>query len=105
MIRRRLFAALILSLVAAAAQAQLRAIPAEARRGEMRHVQDMIVEVDGKRARLAPGAQIRDAANMIVLPAALPADSAVKYTLDANGMLQRVWIMTPQERAQRDPRK
>ena len=95
-----------LAAAAPAADAQLRAIPAEAKRGEMRHLHDMIVELDGRQTRLAPGAQIRDAFNMIVLPATLPAGSAVKYTLEpSSGMVQRVWIMTPQERAQPDPRR
>jgi hypothetical protein len=102
---RPLIVALALSIGAGTAFGQLRSIPAEAKRGEMRHLQDMIVEIDGRQARLAPGAQIRDASNMIVLPAALPPGAAVKYTVEPNGMVHRVWIMTPLERAQPDPRK
>ena len=95
-----------LAAAAPAADAQLRAIPAEAKRGEMRHLQDMNVEIDGKQARLSPGAQIRDASNMIVLPAALPSGSLVKYLLEpSSGMVQRVWIMTPFERSQPDPKR
>ena len=92
-----------LALFCAAAQAQLRTIPVEANRGEMRHVQGMIVEIDGKRMRLAPGAQIRGPSNLIVLPMALPPGSLVKYTLDAQENLFRAWILTPEEAAQRDP--
>ena len=92
-----------LAFCCAGAQAQLRAIPAEAKRGEIRHVQGMIVEIDGKRLSLAPGAQIRDPDNRIVLPAALPAGVLVKYTLDVQENVFRAWILTPDEAAQRDP--
>ena len=87
--------------VTAAAHAQLRTIPEAAKRGEIRHLQDMVVEISGKRQRLAPGAQIRDAANRIVMPAALPPGAPVKYVVDAAGLVRRVWILTPQEAAQR----
>ena len=92
-------------LFCAGTQAQLRSIPAAAKRGEMRHVQDMIVEVDGKRMRLAPGAQIRGPGNFIVLPMALPPGSLVKYTLDGQENIARVWILTPEEAARPDAGK
>ena len=79
------------------AQAQLRTIPGEAKGGEMRHVQDMIVAINGVQLRLAPGAQIRDVSNRIVFPTALPAGAHVKYLLDHHGQLRRVWILTPEE--------
>lgn len=83
----------------AAAAAQLRTIPTDAKRGTMRHVQDMVVEIDGARARLAPGAQIRSVSNTIVLPGALPPDSPVRYLFDATGQIKQVWILSPQEAA------
>jgi hypothetical protein len=79
--------------------AQLRSLPANAKRGEMRHIQDMIVEIDGTPQRLAPGAQIRDASNLIIAPATLPPASRVRYELDADGMVRRVWILTDEEAA------
>ena len=99
---RRLPLALVFALFAGAAQAQFRAIPAEAKRGEMRHVQEMIVEIDGKRVRLAPGAQIRDPENLIMLPTAVPAGVPVRYTLDHQGMVTRVWVLSPFEATQPD---
>ena len=102
---RRLPLALLIALFAGAAQAQIRAIPAEAKRGEMRHVQEMIVEIDGERVRLAPGAQIRNPENLIMVPMAVPAGVLVKYLLDGQGLVQRVWILSPQEAAQPDPRR
>jgi hypothetical protein len=93
----RLLAAAVAVLFAAAVHAQLRSLPAQAKAGKMRHVQESIVQIDGQLARLAPGAQIRDAHNRILLPAAVPAGSLVKYTLNAEGQVSAVWILAPQE--------
>jgi hypothetical protein len=82
--------------------AQLRAIPDAAKRGEMRHVQAMIVAIDGAAQQLSPGAQIRDAANRIIVPSAVPEGSLVKYLLDNAGLIHRVWILSPEEAAARD---
>ena len=84
--------------------AQTRTIPQAAQRGEIRHVQDMYVELNGKALQLAPGAQIRDADNRLVLPTSLVEKADVRFLLDGAGLVHRVWIMTPLERAQA-PRK
>jgi hypothetical protein len=84
-------------LLAPAAHAQLRTIPPEAKPATLRHLQDMIVELDGKPARLSPGAQIRDPYNRLVLPTALAHRTAVRYQVDAVGMVHRVWILTREE--------
>lgn len=102
---RSLILACVLALGAVSAYAQLRSVPAEAKRGELRHLQEMIVAIDGKRMRLAPGAQIRDPDNLIMLPASVPAGVLVKYTLDAQGLVMRVWVLSPFEAAQPDPKK
>ncbi len=86
----------------AVASAQLRTIPEDAKRAQMRHVQDVLIELDGAPQRLAPGAQIRDASNRILVPAAVPPGSLVKYTLDGEGLLRQVWILTPEETQQQD---
>jgi hypothetical protein len=100
---RSLLAALLI-LCCAGAAAQLRSIPQDAKRGTMRHLQDTIVEIDGKQARLSHGAQIRGQSNTIIVPTALPPDSVVKYQLDQDGYVHRVWILTLQEAAQADQR-
>jgi hypothetical protein len=92
----RLFAVLILVL-SASAHAQLRAIPEQAKGGEIRHVQESIVSINGVELRLAPGAQIRDEANRLVVPTALPSGAQVKYLLNDEGLVRRVWILTPAE--------
>ncbi len=86
----------------AIAAAQLRTIPDDAKRGVLSHVQEMIVQIDGAPMRLAPGAQIRDVSNRILLPAAVPPGSLVKYRLDGDGFVKQVWILTPEEAAQPD---
>jgi hypothetical protein len=104
---RRLAAPLFLCLLACSASAvfaQLRTIPQDAVRGTMRHVHDTIVEIDGERAQLSAGAQIRGLSNTIVLPTALPPDSVVKYQRNEARQVHRVWILTPQEAAQPDKR-
>ena len=37
----------------------------------------------------------------VVVPSALPANSLVKYRRDPSGAVHEVWILTPQEAAQR----
>jgi hypothetical protein len=89
--------ALIALFVATAASAQLRSIPANTERGEIRHVQGSIVELNGARETLAPGVRIRDQENRLIVPAALPAGALVKFRRDANGAVRDVWLLTPEE--------
>jgi hypothetical protein len=99
---RPLFGALLLLIcAAAAAQGQvLRTIPPDAKVGTLRHLQDMTVEIDGTRERLAPGAQIRDPANRLMLPVAIPPGVTVKYKRDEAGLVSQVWLLTRREVAQ-----
>ena len=91
---------LLAALLAAPAAAQLRTIPKDAQRGQIRHVQASVVVLNEQEVQLSPAAQIRDASNRIIMPTALPAGSLVKYRLDAAGKLREVWILTPEEAAQ-----
>lgn len=86
-----------LCLLAAGAQAQLRTIPEQAKDGQIRHLQDMIVSIDGVAVRLAPGVQIRDRDNRLMLPTAIPAGAQVRYLLDPDGQVRQVWVLTPDE--------
>ena len=89
-----------------AALAQLRSIPDDAKRGQLRHVREMIVEIDGDRVLLSPGSQIRSIENRIVLPSALPQESVlVKYMTDTAGLVHRVWILSQEEAARPDKQK
>lgn len=101
----RLLAFALAACFAGVAFAQFRAIPLDAKRGEIRSLGNMDVEIDGKKMRLSAGAQIRDAGNLIIVPTALPAGAKVKYLLDAQDMVRRVWILSPQEASQPDPKR
>ena len=102
--RRLLVSAIAAAAVATSASAQLRSIPDDAKRGAIRHLQDMVVEVDGKPQRLSPGAQVRDSENRLVVPASVAPGTIVKFRVDDSGMIRQVWILSPQEAAQPDKR-
>jgi hypothetical protein len=88
----------LLCFVAASALAQAaRDIPDQAKPGAITHLQDMIVAINGVRVRLAPGVQIRDRNNFLIVPTAVPPGSQVKYLLDQDGMVRQIWILTPDE--------
>ncbi|WP_225781050.1 hypothetical protein [Xenophilus sp. Marseille-Q4582] len=56
------------------------------------------VELDGRAERLAPGARIRNAQNMLAVPSTLGGQYlAVNYRRDAAGLVSDVWILTPTE--------
>jgi len=84
------------------AQGIFRTLPEDAPRGYLTFVADNVVKLDSAEMRLAPGAQIRGANNLIVMPAALPRNSLVKYQLDGTGHLFRAWVLTAEEAAKPD---
>jgi hypothetical protein len=87
----------------AAAQIQVRALPQEAARAQLRFLYDTTVALDGKERKLAPGAQIRDDSNRVVVPSAVLGTVTVKYLADPDGALRQVWILTAEEAAQKSP--
>ena len=106
MVYRAAYLALLAALVAAPVVAQLRTtpIPENSRRGIIRHVQQMAVAVDDKLMQLAAGAQIRNQQNLIIVPMSIPKEGAwADYTVNSNGEIFRVWLLTPQEVAKPKP--
>jgi hypothetical protein len=99
----KVLAALLVAILATGAWAQTRTISKQALRGELTHVMENIVTVNGERMRLAPGAQIYAQNNLTIVPTEVPPNSLVDYTLDRDGQIFRVWILTPQEAAQPNP--
>ena len=93
---------LALAGAAAAQTTVFRTLPEDAKRGTLSHVRENLVNLDGRQIKLAPGAQIRGANNLIVLPTALPKDSLVKYQLNASRELFRAWVLTAEETAAKD---
>ncbi|GAB4035120.1 MAG: hypothetical protein Fur0014_00630 [Rubrivivax sp.] len=87
-------------LLVGSAWAQQRPFPATALRGELLIEQPPAVRVNGQPARLAPGARIRGENNLIVVSGALAGRKlTVNYTLDLQGLILDVWVLTPEERA------
>ncbi len=83
------------------AQAQThRPFPVQALRGEMVVIQSPDISLNGKPARLAPGARVRGDNNLLQQPAALSGEKLmVHYTLDPNGLLMDVWVLNVAELA------
>jgi hypothetical protein len=105
---RHLLASLLLLAGSATAFAQSlppRQFPAQALRGTMVVLQPPVITMDGAPARLSPGSRIREANNALVLSAALVnRDLTVNYTLEPNGLVHVVWILTESEAALKRPR-
>lgn len=80
-----------------------RNFPATALRAELAFGQPPLVEINGKPARLAPGARIKGENNLLQMSAALAGTRAlVHYTRDEFGLLKDVWLLTAAE-ASRKP--
>jgi len=85
----------------AAAQVQ-RAFPQNALRGAIVMGVAPEIQLNGERARLAPGARIRDTNNMAIVPGGLVGGRyLVNYTFDTSGLVKDVWILRPEEAAVR----
>ncbi len=93
--------ALFIGLCTLPATAQVpRPFPATALRGELVVLQPPEVALNGRAARLAPGARIRGDNNLLQLSGALVNQRhTVNYTVDPSGLLLDVWILTTAERA------
>jgi hypothetical protein len=81
-----------------------REFPPDARHAIFSVVQYPTVKLSRKTLQLAPGGQIRDTTNLIVQPQLLGGRYRVLYTLDGDGNVNRVWILTPEEQALYGPK-
>ena len=95
------FVGVFLGLCPLPAGAQMpRPFPATALRGELVVLQPPEVALNGRAARLAPGARLRGDNNLLQLSGTLVNQRlVVNYTVDPSGLLLDVWILTPAERA------
>ena len=67
-------------------------------RGSFMVVNSPEIQLDGQPERLSPGARIRSAQQMLVMPAYLTGQNLlVNYKLDPEGKVSEVWILTPEE--------
>jgi hypothetical protein len=104
--RLSLAACLLLPLTATLAQAQMapRTFPPKALRGTLVVAQPPDILLDGQPARLSPGSRIRGANNMLVLSGNLVNQQlTVNYTVEPNGLVHDVWILTDAETAEKRP--
>jgi hypothetical protein len=82
------------------ALAQLaRNFPATALRGELLIEQPPQAQLNGRPARLAPGARIRGSNQMLLMSGAIAGQTlVVNYTIDPSGLLLDVWVLSEAER-------
>ena len=78
---------------------QGRKFPEKAAFGQLRITQPPEAQLDGKAARLAPGARIYGTDNLLQLSGTLVGKSlAVAYVKDSYGLLHQIWVLTEAER-------
>jgi hypothetical protein len=93
-----------LSIALPLAAQDVRPFPPHALRGTLTVLQPPAIAIDERPARLAPGARIRDERNLVVLSGGLVGERfLVHYTLEPQGLVHDVWILTPAEAARRWP--
>ena len=96
-----LLASLWIAVSPAAAQVQ-RNFPADALRGALVVENVPEITLNGAPARLAPGARIRGQNNLLVMSGSIAGQRLlVHYTVDMQGHVKDVWILTPEEAARR----
>jgi hypothetical protein len=102
MLRCVAIAALAATFMVSAAAQNMRNFPANALRGDVAFLQPPELLLNGQAIRLAPGARIRGTNNMQLLSGALAGQRAVvHFTLDPQGQLLDLWVLTPEELAKR----
>ena len=89
-----------LGVVPASAQ-NSRSFPAQAQRALLQVTQAPDILLNGKPARLAPGARIRASNDLLVLSGTLTGQTLVVNVLfESGGLVKEVWILSPEEAAQ-----
>jgi len=89
-------------LVAPAAAQAVRNFPQNALRGALQMNSPSEALLNGQSVRLAPGLRIRGQDNMLHLSGGLLGQKfLVNYTLDIDGLVKDVWILTAEEAAKK----
>lgn len=90
------------AVAAAEGQGLARNFPANALRGTVQVTQPPELLLNGRAARLSPGARIRGANNLLMVSGALVGQPLlVHYTTDALGQLHLVWVLGAEEAARK----
>ena len=100
-------AAAAILLAVSVAHAQLRTLPANAKRATVGQQQYPLpyINLGGVAVKLAPGGVIYDQNNRSIVHGALPPGADVAFVIDMNGDIGRIYILTPQEQAQFVPKQ
>lgn len=77
-----------------------RILPEDTIRADMQFYSPTSVAVNGQLRMLAPGVQIRDPFNTVVLPGQISALVPVRYQTDVSGAIAKIWILSQREAAQ-----
>jgi len=103
----KIFAVTVAFTAAQIGYAQVqRQLPANAKRGTTGEARPLpAVMISGETKKLSPGGIIFDTQNRTILHQSLPTNADVLYQLDMNGDIQRIYILTPEERARLDQAK
>jgi hypothetical protein len=100
MIRCALIALALTAALPTSAQQVQRNFPAAALRGELIVVNPPEVVLNGRPARLAPGARIKGGSNLLVMSGAIVGQKlVVNYTVDTYGLVKDVWLLRADEAA------
>jgi hypothetical protein len=100
----RLLALLLVAAMALPAFAVERLFPSNTLRGKFTPGYFPDITLDGKQRQLSPAARIFNEDNRIDMPATLRGkDIVVNYTVDGMGYIDRIWILTAEEAAQKVP--
>jgi hypothetical protein len=98
---RRFLISLLLALTALSVAAAPRNFPANAKRGVMSASIYPQILINGQLQRLSPGAKIMSKQNTITMPSTMMNNTyTVNYTVDDQGLIDKVWILTDEELAQ-----
>lgn len=98
----RLLMIFLLATLAFSAVAAERDFPAATLRGKLTITDYPNVTVSGNALRLSPGSRIWNTEQLTQIPNSLGADTyLVNYTLNPQGDIDRVWILTPDEASQK----
>ena len=86
------------------AQALQRSFPKDALRGSIVFFAPPAIALNGVNTQMAPAYRIHGTSNMLVMSGQLAGLKAtVDYTVDAQGQVREVWILTPAEAAKTWP--
>jgi len=98
----RLLMIFLLATLAFSAMAAERDFPASTLRGKLTITDYPTVTINGNTLQLSPGSRIWNAEQLTQTPNSLGSDTyLVNYTVNAQGDIDRVWILTADEASQK----